>query len=129
MNPLSLRIASVATRIQTPLALAGFALFVLYGLATQVLKLNVFSNIGGANTMLLLNGLLNKLFILALTSLAFAAVAFLANTYLRARGLKSSHLELVDARLDAQSSDYVQRVSDDGAFVVQPKPVGQDDHG
>jgi hypothetical protein len=108
MDGFSPRLAALATRIQTPLGLAGLALIVLYALVSQVLKLDIFDKVGGSGTLQIMNNLLDKLFYLAVSSLVLAGLTYIANLYFHTRPpARRSKLELIDARLDENSSEYV----------------------
>ncbi|WP_457825636.1 hypothetical protein, partial [Staphylococcus aureus] len=73
----------------------------------------------------IVDGLLQKLFVLAIVSLCLATVTYMVTVFLRHRlPAKTSSLELIDARLDTGSSNYesenekdrevIRRVGDDG---------------
>lgn len=107
MDHLSPRLVAAATRVQTPLALAGLIMIVVYAISSQVLRLNIFTNVGSAGTLQIIDGLLQKLFVLAIVSLCFAFFSYMVTAFLRHRlPPKTSNLELIDARLDAESSHY-----------------------
>lgn len=125
LDQLSSRLVAAATRVQSPLALAGLIMIVLYAISSQILRLDIFTNVGGAGTLQIVDGLLQKLFVLAIVSLCLATVTYMVTVFLRHRlPAKTSSLELIDARLDTGSSNYesenekdrevIRRVGDDG---------------
>jgi hypothetical protein len=118
MDQLSSRLVAAATRVQSPLALAGLIMIVLYAISSQVLRLDIFANVGGAGTVQIIDGLLQKLFVLAIVSLCFAFFSYIATVLLRHRlPLKASNLEIIDARLDAGSSDYASLDEKDRSVI------------
>jgi hypothetical protein len=125
LEQLTARLAAIASRVQTPLALAGIIMVVLYAISSQILRLDIFSNIGGPGTLQLLDGLLQKLFVLAILSLVFAAIAYVAGLYVRHRPApRKSNLELIDARLDDSSSNYKSRPNPKGRPIIRSRKVG-----
>jgi hypothetical protein len=108
VDALTTRLAAIATRIQTPLGIAGLALVILYAIGRQILQMKIFDNLGASNTFLVVEGLLQKLFYLALISLFLGVATYIANIYLQSRlPRRRSKLELINAELDKTSSDYV----------------------
>lgn len=91
------RLARIAAGVRTPLGLAGLVLVLAFALVRAVLALNVFSNIGGANTYRLLNNLLVGLFIMAMFSLVLAATGYLADRLIKQKDSRRSKVRLVDA--------------------------------
>src|SRR5882724_3655573 len=67
---------SVASKVGTPLALAGIIVIVLYALYKQVLALKLFAPIGAGPTSRLLQHVLNKLFWLALIALILGVASY-----------------------------------------------------
>jgi hypothetical protein len=124
LDQLATRLVVAATRVQTPLALAGLIMIVLYAISSQMLHLDIFTNVGGSGTIQILDGLLQKIFILAIVSLFFAFVSYIASLYLRHRlAPKTSNLELIDARLDADSSKYTTATEEDRPNIIRPQQV------
>jgi hypothetical protein len=68
---------SVASKVGTPLALAGIIVIVLYALYKQVLGLKVFARLDADPTFRLLQQVLAKLFWLALIALILGAISYL----------------------------------------------------
>src|SRR5438128_1542812 len=68
---------SVASKVGTPLALAGIIVIVLYALYKQVLALKLFAPIEAGPTARLLENVLNKLFWLALLALILGVASYI----------------------------------------------------
>lgn len=102
------RLVAVGTKIQTPLGLAGAVVVVLYATLSQILKLDIFSNIGSDGTFAFLSTLLNYLFYLAILSIILAVFSYVLALWMRLRPPpRLSNLELIHGGLDRGSSDYV----------------------
>ena len=67
----------VASKVGTPLALAGIIVIILYALYKQVLALKLFTRIGADPTSRLLQNVLNKLFWLAIIALILGVTSYL----------------------------------------------------
>jgi hypothetical protein len=133
MDAWLVRLATVASKVQTPLGLAGVALVILYAIANQILKLNVFDNIGGNATFVLLDNIFSRIFYLALLSILLAVASYLVTLQLNTRpAAKQSSLRLVDASLDGKHSTYVAGDDGKGGEVIrrrQPISSTQDASG
>src|SRR5208282_1375081 len=114
------KLFKVVEQVKTPLSLAGAVLIVFYLLLQQVLNLRVFENIGSSSTAILLHEIVQYLFWLALISilLGFASyvVAIILNHQLRSR---ESDVQLIDARLDPQTSNYEEH-EQNGVSSIRP---------
>ena len=122
------RLVAIGAKIKTPLGLAGVVIIVFYALINQILKLDIFSNIGSSATFQLIDSLLTYLFYLALVSVALAIVAYLAALRMRLQpSPRRSRLELVDANLDRDSSDYVTDGGDPTAVIRHRSRAKQTD--
>jgi hypothetical protein len=94
-------------------------MIVLYAVARQVLQMNIFANVGGSGTLQIVDGLLQKTFVLAITALCLAVLAYVANLFVRHRlPSKKSRVELIDATLDRSSSEY-KSIQEDGHSKIR----------
>jgi len=114
------KLFKVVEQVKTPLSLAGAVLIVFYLLLQQVLNLRVFENIGSSSTAILLHEIVQYLFWLALISIllgvASYVVAIILNHQLRSR---ESDVQLIDARLDPQTSNYEEH-EQNGVSSIRP---------
>lgn len=119
------RLSSIAIRAKTPLGLAGIVMGVFYALVSQVLRLDIFENLGSAGTTQVINGLLDKLFYLAIASLVLAACAYCLGLYLRSHPpRRRSSLELITAGLDEKESEYTAAKNAAGRSVIRRRSRG-----
>jgi hypothetical protein len=108
------KLARIAVTIKTPMALSGLVMIVLYTLYRQVLNLNVFSNIGGSHTFVVIQSVLDKLFWLALVALVLGVASYITTAIMRNRdGRLTSNVKLLDASLDPTRSPYEQTTEQD----------------
>jgi hypothetical protein len=125
LEQLTTRLVAIATRVQTPLALAGLIVIVLYAIFSQILRLDIFANVGGNGTLQLVSDVLQKLFILAIVSLCLGVASYLLGLYLRSRlPEKASNLTLIDERLDTDSSDYVDTEPGTSSNIIRRNAKG-----
>jgi hypothetical protein len=113
---------AIAT-IRTPLTLAGASVMAMYLTYRQILTLNIFSNIGSANTYSLLALILHLCFWLAILATILGVGSFalpILLNYLDTR--RNSRVKLIDAQFDPTQSDY-EKVHQDGAELIKPKPT------
>lgn len=116
------RIAGVASRVRTPLGLAGLTVVVLYALYRQVLGLQVFENVGSQSTAQLLNAVIDRVFLVAILATLIAGLAYLI-PIVRTRPeaqVRSSHIELIDASLDASENAYEESI-ENGIRTIRPR--------
>jgi len=71
----------IARRISTPISLASAIIMVLYLLYRIVLGLDIFTHLEETNTFLLLNSIVDKVFILAIVGLVLGIVSYLIHHY------------------------------------------------
>ncbi len=83
----------IATRIATPLSLASAIIMVLYLLYRLVLGLDIFTTLAENNTFLLLNSIVDKVFILAVVGLVLGIGSYSLHHYLppKKQGLAETH--------------------------------------
>jgi len=124
MDQLLSRLLDAVPKIRTPLVLAGVVMLVLYAILSQILHLDIFANVGSSGTIQLIGGLIQKLFILAITSLVLGVLSYLATLYFRHRS-KRSKLELIDSRLDPDSSNYVVAEKKNSSDVIRRRERDQ----
>lgn len=101
MGDLLGKFASVLDKVKTPLSLAGLTVLVLYGLYSQVLGLEIFSQLDQTRTSEVLDSIVRGVFILALVAMVLGVSSYLLAPILhrRARTLESK-LRIVDLRED-----------------------------
>lgn len=115
------KLAGLASRVRTPLALSGVVTVVLYAIYKQVLSLGVFANIGATPTFQLLQDVLDKLFWLALVAIVLGVASYLVTVVLSHRmSSHSSELELIDASLDLSDSPYEETTKGE-TKIIRPK--------
>lgn len=121
-----IKIFGVAEKVKTPLALAGLVVIVLYLIFRQVLSLDVFSNIGASNTFALLQTVLSMLFWLAVTSILLGVSSYILSRVLKHQvEARTSNVQLLDARLDRQDSEYEEVPKKEGK-IIRPKRRGKE---
>ncbi len=121
MNIPSDRLFAIAAKARTPLTLAGLAFVILYKLYDRVLSLNVFSTLDKTGTRAVIEGLLDKVFVLAIVALCLGVSSYLLTFFFKSQSdTLASKVRLVDASLDSASEDYTEDVSN-GIHTVTPK--------
>ena len=98
------RLFRLARGVRTPLTLASLIVIVFYLVLRLILNLEVFENVGQENTATILQGIIDRLFWLALAGLFLGVFAYLY-TFIQGKRL-SSNVKLVDASLDKNDSHY-----------------------
>jgi hypothetical protein len=83
------RLAAIANRVKTPIALAALALILLYLVLRQVLGLDLFSRVSADETSRLLKLIIDSLFWLCMVAVILGVFAFILPIMLPAR-LKSN---------------------------------------
>src|SRR5713101_6238226 len=121
MKPDIQALLKLALKIRTPLALAGFVIIIFYAIYKEVLSLNIFANVGGNSTFLIIENIIDKVFWLAVLALVLGVISYLF-TYLLSYKSKSlsSNVSLIDASLDRHSSAY-QQYAEDGIKKIRYK--------
>ena len=111
----------LALKIRTPLALAGLVIVIFYAIYKEVLSLNIFANVGGNSTFLIIENIIDKVFWLAMIALVLGVISYLF-TYLLSYKNKSlsSNVSLIDASLDQHNSLY-QEYTDNGIKKIRYK--------
>jgi hypothetical protein len=100
-------LVGLASRIRTPLTLAGLVVVVLYVLYRQILGLGIFAQVGESSTVTLLSSIIDKVFWLALIALVLGVACYVLTLFLKRRAEKSrSSVQLVDARVDSGATAY-----------------------
>lgn len=84
-------------KIRTPIALAGGAIVILYLIYHQILNLGIYSKVNSDATIYLIDGILDKVFWLALISLILATGSYIFSLVIKLRPPTKSKIELVDA--------------------------------
>ena len=79
------KLIAIANKAKTPLALAGGVIAVLYLIYRQVLTLGIFSKLESRPTFVLIQGLVDRLFWLALVALVLGVASYLAVALLKNR--------------------------------------------
>src|SRR2546422_647729 len=111
MKPNIQELLNVGLKVRTPLALAGLALVVLYAIYKEVLSLNIFEKIGSNATFLVIQGILDKIFWLALIALVLGVATYLVTVILAHKSKSlASNVTLIDASLDPRDSPYEQHI-------------------
>jgi hypothetical protein len=122
MPTTTVRLFQVASRIKTPLALAGGSLVLLYAVYHQVLALPVFSQVGAQPTFVLLQGVLNKMFWFALVALILGVGSYIFTAVLKQKLQNNrSSVALIDASLDPHDSAYLENRAA-GVTTIVPAP-------
>jgi len=106
------KLASISAKVRTPLGLSGLIIVVLYGIYRQVLSLNIFSKVGENATVVLIGGILNKLFWLAMTTLILGIGSHVLVLVLRAKAHRRARVELVDQHVVDSNSDQKAGAND-----------------
>jgi len=121
MKPDIQALLKLALKIRTPLALAGLVIIIFYAIYKEVLSLNIFTNVGGNSTFLIIENIIEKVFWLAVLALVLGVISYLF-TYLLSYKSKSlsSNVSLIDASLDRHSSPY-QQYTEDGIKKIRYK--------
>jgi hypothetical protein len=121
MKPDIQALLKLTLKIRTPLALAGLVIIIFYAIYKEVLSLNVFANVGGNFTFIIIENIIDKVFWLAVLALVLGVISYLF-TYLLSYKSKSlsSNVSLIDASLDQHSSPY-QQYTEDGIKKIRYK--------
>jgi hypothetical protein len=115
------KLAAVASKIKTPLALSGLVVVVLYAIYKQILSLDVYERIGSESTFQFLQNILDKLFWLAIIAIILGVICYLLPIILSHKARpSSSNVSLIDASLDPKDSPYKQTIKD-GTKKIDPK--------
>ncbi len=72
------KIGSVLDRVKTPLTLGGLVVIVLYGIYSQVLKLNIFPQLPAASAFIIIRDIIGYLFWLAVLAVILGVGSYLA---------------------------------------------------
>lgn len=107
------KLASIASKVRTPLALSGLIVVVLYGIYRQVLSLDIFSKVGETSTVVLIGGILDKLFWLAMVALVMGVASHVLALVLKSKARRRANIELVDARITSAANALGHGESDD----------------
>lgn len=107
------QLASVGSKVRTPLALCGLIVVVLYGIYRQILSLDIFSKVGETSTVVLIGGILDKLFWLAMVALVMGIASHVLVLILKSRARRRASVELIDARVINASDVSGYRESND----------------
>ena len=103
---------NVASKVGTPLALAGIIVIVLYALFKQVLALKLFTPIGAGPTSRFLQNVLNKLFWLALIALILGVASYILTAIFPFKSLspnsQGSHSPNIIGNQNIVNSPYAQ---------------------
>ena len=83
MNSEAPKLFAFANKIKTPLALAGGVMVILYLLYKQVLALGIFSKLESQPTFLLIQGVVDRLFWLALVALVLGVASYVTVALLK----------------------------------------------
>ena len=118
-------VAGAATRIRTPLGLAGLISVLLYATYRQVLSLPVFSMMDLEPTFLLLTFIVDRVFLIALIAILIAGVGYILPIVIPLQRRRSSNVVLLDASLDEADSNYKQ-TNDGGVTKVRPSRNSDD---
>ena len=113
MKPDIQALLKLALKIRTPLALAGLVIIIFYAIYKEVLSMNIFANVGGNSTFLIIENIIDKVFWLAVIALVLGVISYLVTYFLSYRNKSlSSNVSLIDASLDQHSSPYQQQTED-----------------
>jgi len=107
------KLAAIANKVKTPLALAGLIVIVLYGIYRQVLSLDIFSKVGEASTLILIGGILDKLFWLALIALVMGIASYVLTLVLKIKIRRRANIEMIDAHITSETNISDHGVSND----------------
>ena len=88
-------ILGIGAKIGTPLALAGFAVAILYLLYRAVLRSGLLTTVNASHTFRVLNRILTFVFVLALVAIVLGVSAYLATSLIEPPR-KVSDLEVTD---------------------------------
>jgi hypothetical protein len=72
------RIGGVLDRVKTPLTLGGLVVIVLYGIYSQILKLNIFPQLPAASAFIIIRDIIGYLFWLAVLAVVLGVGSYLA---------------------------------------------------
>lgn len=114
------KILNIATKIKTPLSIAGLVVITLYLIVRQILNLNVFSNVGQDKSYLLLSKILDKIFLLALIALVLGIFSYLFTLIVKKKMQKKSDIRILDASNDENLSDYKEISNAKGKKIIKP---------
>jgi hypothetical protein len=121
MKPDIQALLKLAVKIRTPLALAGLVIVIFYAIYKEVLSLNIFANVGGNSTFLIIENIIDKVFWLAMVALVLGVISYLVPYFLSYRNKSlSSNVSLIDASLDQHNSPY-QQYTEDGIKKIRHK--------
>lgn len=107
------KLAAIANKVKTPLALAGLTITVLYGIYRQVLSLDIFTKVGEESTVILIGGILDKLFWLALIALIMGGASYALGFVMKVKTQRQANIEMIDAHITSDSKIGDKGVSDD----------------
>jgi len=77
------KLATIFTKIRTPLSLAGLVILVLYAVYRQILSLKIFPTLSETSASVLLNGLVTGLFWLALVAIVLGVVSHFLSVFFK----------------------------------------------
>jgi hypothetical protein len=72
------KLVAALDKVKTPLTLGGLVVIVLYGLYSQVLKLNIFGQLPAGSTFIIIRDIIGYLFWLAILAVVLGVVSYLA---------------------------------------------------
>jgi hypothetical protein len=72
------KIGGVLDRVKTPLTLGGLVVIVLYGIYSQILKLNIFPQLPAASAFVIIRDIIGYLFWLAVLAVILGVGSYLA---------------------------------------------------
>ena len=75
MKPDIQALLKLALKIRTPLALAGLVIIIFYAIYKEVLSLNIFANVGGNSTFLIIENIIDKVFWLTVLALVLGVIS------------------------------------------------------
>ena len=71
------KLTRLASKVKTPLLLAGLVTIIFYAIFRQVLSLDIFDNIGANNTFAVIQNVLDRIFFLALVAIVLGVASYL----------------------------------------------------
>ncbi|CAM1371548.1 hypothetical protein [Tenacibaculum xiamenense] len=119
MNNLD-KILNVATKIRTPLSIAGLIIIILYLIVRQILDMQIFTEVGKENSFLLINSILDKIFWLALVSLILGISSYLITILIKKKSRKTSNVSIIDSSNDEKMSNYIETTETKGVKIIKP---------
>jgi len=96
------KLATIFTKIRTPLSLAGLVILVLYAVYRQILSLKIFPTLSETSASVLLNSLVTGLFWLALVAIVLGVVSHFLSVFFKVKLARQGNMVLVDQQLLSQ---------------------------